>query len=243
MSSISQPKPCVLLKSWWMRERMPGMNRLRLLWTTSVGKKMVMAVTGVIWVAYLITHVLANLLVFQGPSKINAYSAFLHGTGGALWAARLVLIAALVFHVVAAIQLASRRQEARPVGYAAGREPHTSTFASRTIRWGGALILLFLLFHILHFTVGTVHSSFLEGDPYHNVAAGFRNPVVVVLYLIAMAVVGLHLYHGVWSSGRSLGMSPPSPRPLRRSLALVLALLVWLGFSIIPIAVYAGVIR
>ncbi len=243
MSSISQPKPCVLLKSWWMRERMPGMNRLRLLWTTSVGKKMVMAVTGVIWVAYLITHVLANLLVFQGPSKINAYSAFLHGTGGALWAARLVLIAALVFHVVAAIQLASRREEARPVGYAAGREPHTSTFASRTIRWGGALILLFLLFHILHFTVGTVHSSFLEGDPYHNVAAGFRNPVVVVLYLIAMAVVGLHLYHGVWSSGRSLGMSPPSPRPLRRSLALVLALLVWLGFSIIPIAVYAGVIR
>ena len=219
------------------------MNRLRLLWTTSVGKKMVMAVTGVIWVAYLITHVLANLLVFQGPSKINAYSAFLHGTGGALWAARLVLIAALVFHVVAAIQLASRRQEARPVGYAAGREPHTSTFAARTIRWGGALILLFLLFHILHFTVGTVHSSFLEGDPYHNVAAGFRNPVVVVLYLIAMAVVGLHLYHGVWSSGRSLGMSPPSPRPLRRSLALVLALLVWLGFSIIPIAVYAGVIR
>jgi succinate dehydrogenase / fumarate reductase, cytochrome b subunit len=243
MSSISQPKPCVLLKSWWMGERMPGMNRLRLLWTTSVGKKMVMAVTGVIWVAYLITHVLANLLVFQGPSKINAYSAFLHGTGGALWAARLVLIAALVFHVVAAIQLASRRHEARPVGYAAGREPHTSTFASRTIRWGGALILLFLLFHILHFTVGTVHSSFLEGDPYHNVAAGFRNPVVVVLYLIAMAVVGLHLYHGVWSSGRSLGMSPPSPRPLRRSLALVLALLVWLGFSIIPIAVYAGVIR
>jgi succinate dehydrogenase / fumarate reductase cytochrome b subunit len=226
-----------------MRERMPVMNRLRLLWTTSVGKKMIMAVTGVIWVAYLITHVLANLLVFQGPSKINAYSAFLHGTGGALWAARLVLIAALVFHIVAAIQLADRRQEARPVGYAAGREPHTSTFASRTIRWGGALILLFLLFHILHFTVGTVHSSFLEGDPYHNVAAGFRNPVVVVLYLIAMAVVGLHLYHGVWSSGRSLGMSPPSPRPLRRSLALVLALLVWLGFSIIPIAVYAGVIR
>jgi succinate dehydrogenase / fumarate reductase, cytochrome b subunit len=219
------------------------MNRLRLLWTTSVGKKMVMAITGVIWVVYLIVHALANLLVFQGPSKINAYSAFLHGSGGALWAARLVLIAALVFHVVAAIQLTGRRQDARPIGYAAGRESHTSTFASKTIRWGGGLILLFLLLHILHFTVGTVHSSFLEGDPYHNVVAGFRNPAVVVLYLIAMAVVGLHLYHGVWSSGRSLGMSPPSPRPLQRSLALVLGLLVWLGFSIIPIAVYAGVIR
>jgi succinate dehydrogenase / fumarate reductase cytochrome b subunit len=219
------------------------MNRLRLLWSSSVGKKAVMAITGLIWVAYLVTHVLANLLVFQGPQMINAYSAFLHGTGGALWAARLVLILALVLHVLAATQLAARAQEARPDGYAGGRKPQTSTIAARTIRWGGALILLFLVYHVLHFTVGTAHSSFVEGNPYHNVATGFRNPVVVVLYLIAMAGVGLHLYHGIWSSGRSLGTSPPSPRPLRRNVALILALLVWLGFSIIPVAVYAGVVR
>jgi succinate dehydrogenase / fumarate reductase cytochrome b subunit len=219
------------------------MNRLQLLWKSSVGKKFIMAVTGLIWVVYLITHVLANLLVFQGPAKINAYSAFLHGTGGALWAARLVLIVALVLHVVAAVQLAERRHEARPVGYAAGREPQVSTVASRSIRWGGALILAFLVYHLLHFTVGTAHPNFVEGDPYHNVVAGFHNPLVVVFYLIAMAFVGLHLYHGIWSSGRSLGMSPPSPRPLRRTLALALALLVWLGFSVIPIAVYAGVVR
>src|ERR687890_946843 len=105
------------------------MTRLRLLWESAVGKKVIMAVTGLVWVAYLITHMLANLLVFQGPEKINAYSAFLHGTGGALWAARLVLIAALVFHVVAAIQLAGQRQEARPAGYAAGRDPQVSTWA------------------------------------------------------------------------------------------------------------------
>ncbi len=219
------------------------MSRLRLLWDSSVGKKVIMAGTGLIWVAYLITHMLANLLVFQGPAKINAYSAFLHGTGGALWAARLVLIAALVLHVVAAAQLADRRYEARPVRYAAGRRPHTSTFAARTIRWGGALILLFLVYHILHFTVGSAHPGFAEANPYSNVVTGFRNPVVVVLYLIAVAVVGLHLYHGVWSSGRSLGTSPPSPRPLRRNLAFVLALLIWLGFSVIPIAVYAGALR
>lgn len=219
------------------------MNRLQLLWKSSVGKKFIMAVTGLIWVVYLITHVLANLLVFQGPAKINAYSAFLHGTGGALWAARLVLIVALVLHVVAAVQLAGRRHEARPVGYAAGREPQVSTVASRSIRWGGAVILAFLVYHLLHFTVGTAHPNFVEGDPYHNVVAGFHNPLVVVFYLIAMAFVGLHLYHGIWSSGRSLGMSPPSPRPLRRTLALALALLVWLGFSVIPIAVYAGVVR
>jgi succinate dehydrogenase cytochrome b subunit len=219
------------------------MTRLRLLWESSVGKKWVMAITGLIWVAYLITHVVANLLVFQGASRINAYSAFLHGTGGALWIPRVVLIAALVFHVVAAAQLAGRRYEARPTGYAAGRDPQVSSVAARSIRWGGALILAFLVYHVLHFTVGTVHPDFVEGDPYHNVAAGFRSLPVVIVYVVAMAAVGLHLYHGVWSSGRSLGMSPPSPRPLRRSIALVLALLVWLGFTVIPIAVYAGVIR
>jgi succinate dehydrogenase / fumarate reductase cytochrome b subunit len=219
------------------------MSRLRLLWESSVGKKIIMAVTGIIWVAYLITHLLANLLVFQGPARINAYSAFLHSTGGALWGARLVLIAALVLHVIAAIQLADRRHEARPAGYAAGSEPQVSTLASRSIRWGGALILLFLVYHILHFTIGTAHPTFVEGDPYHNVAAGFQSLPVVVFYLIAMGAVGLHLYHGLWSSGRSLGMSPPSPRPLRRTVALGLALLIWLGFTVIPIAVYAGVVR
>ena len=194
------------------------MNRVLRLWNTSVGKKAVMAVTGLLMVAYLITHVLANLLVFQGPDKINAYSRFLHGTGGALWAARLVLLVAVALHIVAAVQLTSRRQAARPVGYAAGRESQVSTIASRTIRWGGVLILVFLVYHILHFTLGTVHGSFVEGDPYHNVAAGFANPLVVVFYEIAMVAVGLHLYHGIWSSGRSLGVSAPSPHPIRRPL-------------------------
>jgi succinate dehydrogenase / fumarate reductase cytochrome b subunit len=219
------------------------MNRVLALWNTSVGKKAVMAVTGLLMVAYLITHVLANLLVFQGPEQINAYSRFLHGTGGALWAARLVLIAAVVLHIVAAVQLTGRRLAARPVGYAAGRQTEVSTFASRTIRWGGVLILVFLVYHILHFTLGTVHASFVEGDPYHNVAAGFTNPLVVLFYEIALASVGLHLYHGIWSSGRSLGVSQPSPRPIRRQLALALSVIVWAGFTVIPLAVYAGLIR
>jgi len=219
------------------------MNRALALWRTSIGKKAVMAVTGVIMVAYLITHVVANLLIFQGPVGINAYSRFLHGTGGALWVARLVLFVAVVLHIVAAVQLTGRRQAARPVGYAAGREPQVSTLASRTIRWGGALILVFLIYHILHFTIGTAHPDFVEGNPYHNVATGFHSLPVVIVYLIAMAAVGLHLYHGVWSSGRSLGVSPPSPQPLKRTAALVLALLIWLGFTAIVLAVYAGVIR
>jgi len=219
------------------------MNRVQALWKTSVGKKAVMAVTGIIMVAYLITHVLANLLVFQGPEKINAYSRLLHGTGGALWAARLVLFVAVVLHIIAAVQLTGRRRAARPIGYAGGRDPQVSTIASRTIRWGGVLILVFLVYHILHFTLGDVHASFVEGDPYHNVASGFGNPVVVIFYELAMAAVGLHLYHGIWSSGRSLGLSAPSPRPIRRQLALVLAVRVWAGFTVIPIAAYLGMIR
>lgn len=219
------------------------MSRIRALWSSTIGKKAVMAVTGLIMVAYLITHVAANLTVFQGPGTINAYSAFLHGTGGALWVARLVLLAALVLHVTAALQLTTRRQAARPVAYAGGREPQVSTFASRTIRWGGVLILIFIVYHILHFTLGTVHSSFVEGDPFHNVTTGFGNVLVVLFYELALIAVGLHLYHGVWSSGRTLGVSPPSPRPLRRQLALALALIIWAGFAVIPIAVHAGMVR
>jgi succinate dehydrogenase / fumarate reductase cytochrome b subunit len=219
------------------------MSRALGLWRSSVGKKAVMAVTGLIMVAYLITHVLANLLVFEGPARINAYSKFLHGTGAALWLARLVLLVAVVLHIVAAVQLTGRRQAARPQGYAAGRRPQVSTLASRTMRWGGVLILVFLVYHILHFTLGTVHASFVEGDPYHNVAAGFANPLVVVFYELAMAAVGLHLYHGIWSSGRTLGVSAPSPHPLRRQLGLVLSGLIWAGFTVIPLAVYAGMVR
>ena len=219
------------------------MNRLAVLWQSSVGKKAVMAVTGLILVAYLITHVLANLLVFNGPERINRYAQLLHSSGAALWGVRLILLAALILHIIAATQLAIRSRAARPEPYAGGRDPQVSTFAARTIRWGGALILLFLIYHILHFTTGTAHPDFVELNPHHNVSTGFRNPLVAAVYLLAMLAVGLHLYHGVWSSGRSLGLSQPSPRPLHRRVALILAVFVWLGFTAIVIAGFSGLIR
>jgi succinate dehydrogenase / fumarate reductase cytochrome b subunit len=219
------------------------MNRGALFWQSSVGKKAVMGVTGLILVAYLITHVVANLLVFSGPAQINRYAQLLHSSGAALWGARLVLLAALVLHIVAAAQLALRSRAARPQPYAGGRDPQVSTFAARTIRWGGAIILLFLVYHILHFTTGTAHPDFVELNPHHNVVTGFRSPLVAGSYLLAMIAVGLHLYHGVWSSGRSLGLSQPSPRPLHRRLALLLALFVWLGFTAIVVGGYLGLIR
>jgi succinate dehydrogenase / fumarate reductase cytochrome b subunit len=216
------------------------MSRLGALWQSSVGKKAVMAVTGLVLVAYLISHVLANLLVFDGPDRINRYAALLHGTGGVLWGARLVLLTAAILHILAAVQLTLRSRAARPQPYAGGREPQSSTLAGRTIRWGGALILIFLVYHILHFTTGAAHPDFIELNPYHNVRTGFRSPWVAGFYLLAMLAVGLHLYHGLWSSGRSLGVSEPSPRPLRRHLALVLAGFIWLGFSAIILAGYLG---
>jgi len=216
------------------------MSRLEALWQSSVGKKAVMAVTGLVLAAYLVTHVLANLLVFGGPDRINRYAALLHGTGGALWGARLVLLAAAILHILAAVQLTLRSRSARPQPYAGGREPQASTLAGRTIRWGGMLILIFLIYHILHFTTGAAHPDFVELNPYHNVITGFRNPWVAGFYLIAMMAVGLHLYHGLWAGARSLGVSEPSPRPLRRRVALLLAGFIWLGFTAIVVAGYLG---
>jgi succinate dehydrogenase / fumarate reductase cytochrome b subunit len=219
------------------------MNRLVLFWQSSVGKKAVMGVTGLILVAYLLTHVLANLLVFSGPERVNRYAQLLHSSAAALWGARLVLLVAVILHIIAATQLALRSRAARPQPYAGGLDPQVSTFAARTIRWGGVVILVFLVYHILHFTTGTVHPDFVELNPHQNVTTGFRNPLVAVVYLLAMVAVGFHLYHGVWSSGRSLGLSQPSPQPLHRRIALGLAMFVWLGFTAIVVAGYLGLIR
>ena len=210
-------------------------------WNSSIGKKAVMAVTGLGMIAFLIVHMAGNLQMFSGPLKINEYAAALRRLGPLLWVARGALLVALVLHVIAAYQLTRRTQLARPVGYERD-EPQISTFAARSIRWGGVLLLVFVVLHLLHFTFGTIHPAFDAKDVYGNVIAAFQVWWIALLYVVTMVGLGLHLYHGTWSSLRTLGLTRPSGNPLRRRVAAVLAWLLYLGFSIVPIAVLARLV-
>lgn len=218
------------------------MNAIAAFWRSTIGKKIVMAVTGVIGIAFLVSHVASNLLVFQGPEKINEYAAFLRTLGPGLFIARAVLVLAVVLHVVVAVQLAVRRRAARPVGYAKVK-PQVTKFWDRTMFVGGLALLAFIVFHLLHLTWGTVHPQFVHLDPHGNIVRGFREPWVVAIYVIGVLALGLHLAHGAWSSVRTMGLNRPTPHPMRRPVALLLAALLWLGFTIIPIAAFVGVVR
>jgi len=218
---------------------------------STIGKKIIMATTGLIGIGFAIGHMAGNLQAFIGRDKLNAYGAFLHGPlAELLWLVRVVLIVAVVLHVLMAYQLTMRARAARPIGYHR-REPQVSTWASRTMRWGGVLLLLFIVLHILHFTTGQIDPAHWDGhldaagrhDVYGNLVASFRIWWVAAFYVLAMIFLGLHLYHGAWSSVRTLGYAKPSPQPLQRRIALVIAGIVWLGFTIVPLGVLAGLIR
>jgi succinate dehydrogenase / fumarate reductase cytochrome b subunit len=220
------------------------MGSLRAFYGSMVGKKVVMGVTGLIGIGFVILHSLGNLLVFRGPEAINSYSHLLKSTGELLWALRIVLIVAVILHVIAAVQLTRQSRAARPIAYTK-QERQVATVASRTMRWGGALLLVFIVLHILHFTTGTIRPAgvFSPEDVYANVVTSFRIWWVALFYVVAMFALGLHLFHGAWSSVRSIGVSPPSPEPLHHRISLAIALLVWAAFTAVPLAVVAGIVR
>ncbi|MDE3216680.1 MAG: succinate dehydrogenase cytochrome b subunit [Gemmatimonadota bacterium] len=221
------------------------------LYRSTIGKKIIMAVTGLIGIAFVFLHMVGNLQVFIGQNKFDAYAALLHGPlAELLWVARAVLVAAVLLHVLMAWQLTRRARAARPVDYRM-REAQVSTLASRTMRWGGVLLLVFIVFHILHFTVGAIdpagvfHDTDALGrhDIYGDVVASFRIWWVSGFYLLAMAFLGLHLFHGAWSSLRTLGVARPSDHPLHRRIAAAVAIAVWLGFTLVPLGVIAGIVH
>src|SRR5438309_96424 len=202
------------------------------LYRSTIGKKFIMAITGLVLVGFVIAHMLGNLQAFLGPAKLDAYAAFLKATPELLWLERIVVFLAIVFHALMAWQLTQIKRAARPVGYER-RDPQVSTLASRTMRWGGVLLLVFIVFHILHFTTGTVfpfasrpdarYPGFSETDVYGNVVSAFRNPWVVLFYVVSMLFLLLHIFHGAWSSVRTLGVSQPSRDPLHRRVSTIIA--------------------
>ena len=203
-----------------------------------------MGVTGLVGVGFVVLHALGNLLVFRGAPAINSYSHFLKSTGELLWALRAILIVSVILHVTAAVQLTRQSRAARPIGYARS-ERQVATLSSRTMRWGGALLLLFIVLHILHFTTGTIRPAgvFSNADVYANVVSSFRIWWVALFYVVAMIALGLHLFHGAWSSVRSLGVSPASPQPLHRRVSMAIAMFVWAAFTAVPVAVFVGIIQ
>lgn len=220
------------------------MGRIRTFYGSMVGKKVVMGVTGVIGIGFVVLHSLGNLLIFQGSTALNSYSHFLKSSAELLWVLRITLIVAVILHVIAAAQLTRQSRAARPVGYVK-HESQVATVASRTMRWGGVLILVFIVFHILHFTTGTIRPAgvFSHEDVYANVVSSFRIWWVALSYVVTMIALGFHLFHGAWSSMRSIGVSPPSPRPLHRRISLAIAVLVWAAFTAVPVAVFTGMVR
>lgn len=221
----------------------PG-SRLRLFWQSTVGKKIVMSVTGLIMVGFVILHMIGNLQIFESAARLNAYSHFLHHTiNELLWLLRIVLLVSVVLHIVAAVQLARIDRAARPVPYRK-RDRQAATIASRTMLYGGVAIALFVIFHLLHLTTGTIQPvPYSAGDVYANVVGGFRVWWVTLIYVLAMIALGLHIFHGAWSSIRTLGVSRPSAEPMRRPVATLLAVVLWAGFSIVPLAVFFGWVR
>lgn len=215
------------------------MYALARFWQSTIGKKIVMAVTGMIGILFVLGHMSGNLLMFKGQDAMHQYAQLLRTSMPLLWAVRLALIAAVVLHALSAYQLTMRSRAARPVDYAS-RRPQVTTFAAKTIRWGGVLLLVFIVVHLLQLTTGTIHPQFTHLDPYNNVRIALGNPLIATFYLVAMLALGLHLYHGTWAAFRTLGATPSTAHPLKRRVALIVAIIVALGFMIIPLATLAG---
>jgi succinate dehydrogenase / fumarate reductase cytochrome b subunit len=225
------------------------MSRVDALTHSLVGKKVLMAVTGAVLVGFLVGHVYGNLKIFQGPEHFNAYAeglrtlgAPLLGRSHLLWIVRAVLFVSIAGHLWAAYAVTRASWHARPVPYHALQLVET-TYAARTMRWGGLLILVFVIYHLLDFTFGRVNPGYMPGDAFRNVVASFSAPPVSLFYVSAMLALGLHLYHGLWSACQTLGLNHPRYNQLRRGAAGALTLLIIAGFIAIPLAVLAGVVR
>jgi succinate dehydrogenase / fumarate reductase cytochrome b subunit len=217
---------------------------------SAVGKKWVMALTGIGLMGYVFVHMIGNLKLYMGAEDINHYGEFLRELlvpilprTVTLWLLRIGLILAFVFHIHAAYSLTMMNRRAQAAGgYVAKRDWQAATAASRSMRWTGIVILLFLVWHLADLTWGWVNPDFERGDVFRNVVASFQRPPIALLYIVANIALGIHLFHGAWSMFQSLGLNNPKWNSWRRSFAIGFAALVTVGNLSFPIAVMTGVI-
>ena len=231
------------------------MRRVVALYRSSVGKKVLMAITGFIWFGFLVGHMAGNLKAFQGAGVFNSYAHHLRTFGepilpekGFLWAFRTLMFLAFVIHVWLSWQTSRQSWAARGTKYRK-KANQNFDFASAFMRWGGVLILVFLVFHILHMTTGTLHPAFdthgWEGgipNAYQNLVTGLSNPLIAGFYALALVAILFHLYHGVWSMFQTLGANHPKYAAWRRPLAVVVSIAIFFGFISIPVAILAGMV-
>ena len=220
------------------------------LYSTAVGKKYVMAITGLIGVGYVIAHLIGNLKVYLGAEEIDHYGEFLRELlvpllprTVALWLLRLVLIGALALHLHAAYSLTLINRRARPDRYQSPRDYIAANFASRTMRWTGIIVLLFLFYHLADLTWGWFNPDFVRGAVYHNLDESLSQIPVAILYIVANIALGIHLFHGVWSLFQSMGWSNPRFNSWRRGIATAIATWIVVGNCSFPIAVQAGIVQ
>ncbi len=217
--------------------------------TSSVFKKVVMAVSGIILVLYLVAHMVGNLKLFAGAETFNGYSEWIRRIGEpavpgqtVLWIIRIVLLAAVVAHIWAAISLWRQAKRARPQQYVA-RKQVAQSYASRTMRWGGVILGLFVVYHLLDLTFGVANPAGHDATPYDRAIAGFSNPLVVAVYVVALLALGFHLRHGVWSATQTLGQSNKTRERTVNAFATVFAVVLTAGFLIPPLSVLVGIIE
>jgi succinate dehydrogenase / fumarate reductase cytochrome b subunit len=217
-------------------------SRMARFYDSTIGKKAVMAITGLILFGFVVAHMLGNLQVFLGREVMNLYAETLRSTPALLWIARAVLLIAVLLHIWASIQLSVVKKQARPVSYYKYSNVQGS-YASRTMMWSGPIIAVFVIYHLLHLTIGSVHPNFEELNPYDNLVNAFRVVPVSIAYIIAMVLLGMHLSHGIWSMFQSVGFSHPRYTPVIKTFAAVFSWILVAGFIAVPIAVMAGLVR
>lgn len=217
-------------------------NRAYRFYQTTVGKKAIMAVTGVVLFGFILGHLAGNLQAFEGREKLNAYGVFLRRFPAELYTARIVLLICVTLHIVTTVQLALLKKRARPIGYVK-KDNAAASYASRTMYWSGPIILAFVIYHLAQFTFLITNPDYAEGQIYENLVLAFSNPFISGFYIIAMVLLGMHLSHGIWSMLQSVGvLSPAYSRSIKR-IAQGIALIITVGFISIPVAVLAGIIR